>query len=52
MPNGSDFSVARELGYPGFNYAFIGGQFDYHSPSSTPATLPSCSVAGVELGEW
>ena len=44
MPNGSDFSVARELGYPGFNYAFIGGQFDYHSPSSTPATLQLGSV--------
>ncbi len=39
MPNGTDFTVTRDLGYPGLNYAFIGRQFDYHSPSSTPATL-------------
>ncbi len=44
MPNGSDFTVSRDLGYPGFNYAFIGGQFDYHSPSSTPRTLQLGSV--------
>ena len=44
MPNGTDFTVTRDLGYPGFNYAFIGGQFDYHSPSSTPQTLQLGSV--------
>lgn len=44
MPNGTDFTVTRDLGYPGFNYAFIGRQFDYHSPSSTPATLQLGSV--------
>ena len=44
MPNGTDFTVSRDLGYPGFNFAFIGGQFDYHSPSSTPATLQLGSV--------
>jgi len=44
MPNGTDFTVARDLGYPGFNFAFIGRQFDYHSPSSTPQTLNLGSV--------
>ena len=44
MPNGTDFTVTRDLGYPGFNFAFIGGQFDYHSPTSTPANLQLGSV--------
>ena len=44
MPNGTDFTVTRDLGYPGFNFAFIGGQFDYHSPTSTPANLELGSV--------
>ena len=39
MPNGTDFTVTRDLGYPGLNYAFIGRQFDYHAPSSTPQSL-------------
>jgi Peptidase family M28 len=38
MPNDTDFTVARRAGVPGLNYAFIGRQFDYHSPSSVPAT--------------
>lgn len=39
MPNDTDFTVARNAGLAGLNYAFLGGQFDYHSPSSTPSTL-------------
>ncbi|MGZ3375344.1 MAG: M20/M25/M40 family metallo-hydrolase [Phenylobacterium sp.] len=38
MPNDTDFTVSRRAGVPGLNYAFIGNQFDYHSPSSVPAT--------------
>nr|MEA2798482.1 hypothetical protein [Phenylobacterium sp.] len=38
MPNDTDFTVSKHAGVPGLNYAFIGGQFDYHAPSSTPAT--------------
>ncbi|MBS0333501.1 MAG: M20/M25/M40 family metallo-hydrolase, partial [Proteobacteria bacterium] len=38
MPNDTDFTVSRKAGIAGLNYAFIGHQFDYHSPSSTPAT--------------
>ena len=37
MPNDTDFTVSRRAGLPGLNYAFVGHQFDYHSPSSTPA---------------
>jgi len=44
MPNGTDFTVTRDLGYPGLNFAFIGRPFDYHSPSSTPETLQLGSV--------
>ena len=39
MPNDTDFTVAQQHGKPGLNYAFIGRQFDYHSPSSTPDAL-------------
>lgn len=39
MPNDTDFTVSRAAGYPGFNFAFIGEEFDYHSPSSTPGNL-------------
>ncbi|MFL5297312.1 MAG: M20/M25/M40 family metallo-hydrolase [Phenylobacterium sp.] len=38
MPNDTDFTVSKAAGVPGLNYGFIGRQFDYHSPSSTPAT--------------
>ncbi len=37
MPNDTDFTVSKRAGVPGLNYAFIDHQFDYHSPSSTPA---------------
>jgi hypothetical protein len=44
MPNDTDFTVSKAKGLPGFNYAFIGRQFDYHSPSSTVAALDQGSV--------
>jgi hypothetical protein len=44
MPNDTDFTIAREAGVAGLNYAFIGRQFDYHSPTSTPETLQKRSV--------
>jgi hypothetical protein len=44
MPNGTDFTVTRDLGYPGLNFAYLGEQFDYHSPSSTPPTVQLGSV--------
>ena len=39
MPNDTDFSVSDRAGVPGLNYAFIGKQFDYHSPTSTADNL-------------
>lgn len=32
MPNDTDFSVTRELGLPGLNFAFVGGVEVYHTP--------------------
>ncbi len=39
MPNDTDFTVALAHGKRGLNYAFIGREFDYHSPSATPEAL-------------
>jgi hypothetical protein len=39
MPNDTDFTESKAAGVPGLNYAFAGRQFDYHSPTSTPATM-------------
>ncbi len=39
LPNDTDLTIALGHGLPGFNFAFLGGQFDYHSPSSTPARM-------------
>lgn len=47
MPNDTDFTVSMESGIRGLNYAFIGRQFDYHSPTSTPANLDRGSVASM-----
>lgn len=44
MPNDTDFTVSRGAGYPGYNLAFIGEEFDYHSPSSTPDALDQRSL--------
>jgi hypothetical protein len=39
MPNSSDFTLARERGLAGANFAFMGGAGLYHSPAATPETL-------------
>jgi hypothetical protein len=44
MPNDTDFTVSKQAGFPGYNFAFIGWEFDYHSPSSTPAALDQGSL--------
>jgi hypothetical protein len=44
LPNDTDFTVSKAHGVPGYNLAFIGRQFDYHSPSSTVAALDAGSV--------
>lgn len=47
MPNDTDFSVSREAGISGLNFAFIGRQFDYHSPTATLANLDQGSVQHI-----
>jgi hypothetical protein len=39
LPNSTDYTVAKKLGYPGFNFAFIGRPSLYHSPLATPDAL-------------
>jgi len=39
LPNSTDYTVAKTLGVPGFNYAFIGRPSQYHSPTATPDAL-------------
>jgi hypothetical protein len=47
LPNDTDYTVAKAKGIPGLNYAFIGRQFDYHSPSSTVQVLDQGSVQHI-----
>ena len=44
MPNDTDFTVSNAAKVPGLNYAFIGRQFDYHSPTSTSGNLEQGSL--------
>ena len=39
LPNSTDYTVAKALGVPGFNFAFIGRASQYHSPTATPDAL-------------
>jgi hypothetical protein len=47
MPNDTDFSIPKAKGLSGLNFAFIGRQFDYHSPTSTPDNLDIGSVQSM-----
>jgi hypothetical protein len=44
LPNDTDFTVSDAAKVPGLNYAFIGRQFDYHAPTSTPDNLDAGSL--------
>lgn len=44
LPNSTDYTVAKKLGYPGFNFAFIGRPGQYHSPTATPDALDQGAV--------
>jgi hypothetical protein len=44
LPNSSDFTPAKQAGHPGFNFAFIGRAWQYHSPLATPEALDRGSV--------
>jgi hypothetical protein len=39
LPNSTDYTIARKIGVPGFNFAFIGRAGLYHSPLATPEAL-------------
>ncbi|MFC5342675.1 M28 family peptidase [Brevundimonas staleyi] len=39
MPNGTDFTIPKNRGVGGMNFAFIGRPSQYHSPTSTPENL-------------
>ncbi|ATQ41827.1 M20/M25/M40 family metallo-hydrolase [Caulobacter mirabilis] len=47
MPNDTDFTISKEAGIGGLNFAFIGRQFDYHSPTATVANLDRGSVQHI-----
>ncbi len=44
MPNDTDLTETLRAGGAGLNYAIIGGQFDYHSATATPANLDRGSL--------
>lgn len=39
MPNGTDFTIPKDRGIGGLNFAFIGRPAQYHSADATPANL-------------
>jgi hypothetical protein len=47
MPNDTDLTVAKRAGKAAMNFAFIDRQFDYHSPTATPANLHEGSVQSM-----
>jgi Peptidase family M28 len=44
LPNDTDFSVFKDRGLPGLNFAFIGGGSAYHRPWDTPQNLDRASL--------
>jgi len=47
MPNGTDFTIPKDRGIAGLNFAFIGRADQYHDPASTPASLDQGSVQHI-----
>jgi hypothetical protein len=47
MPNGTDFTIPKNRGIQGLNFAFIGRPAQYHSPASTPEALDQGSVQHI-----
>jgi len=44
MPNGTDFTIARQRGLAGLNFAFIGRPDQYHAANATPDNLDHGAV--------
>jgi hypothetical protein len=54
LPNDTDFTVFKEAGVPGLNFAFVGGLGYYHSPLDTvenldPRSLQHQGASALEL---
>ncbi len=47
MPNGTDFTIPKNRGVGGMNFAFIGRPSQYHSPTSTPDNLDQGAVQHI-----
>lgn len=47
MQNDTDFSIPRDRGIAGLNFAFIGRAEQYHRPSSTPEALDKGSLQHI-----
>ena len=47
MPNNTDFSVFRDRGIPGLNFAIAGASGYYHSPADTPRAFDAASLAHI-----
>ncbi|WP_374274961.1 M20/M25/M40 family metallo-hydrolase [Brevundimonas sp.] len=47
MPNGTDYTLARDRGIPGLNLAFTGRADHYHTAESTPDALDQGSVQHI-----
>jgi len=47
MPNGTDFTIPRDRGIGGVNFAFVGRPSHYHTPESTPEALDVGSVQHI-----
>jgi hypothetical protein len=47
MPNGTDFTIPKQRGVQGVNFAFIGRPDQYHAPGSTPEALDRGSVQHI-----
>lgn len=50
LPNDTDLSVSLDAGVAGINSAFVGGQFDYHNPTDSAASIDQGSLQ--HLGEF
>jgi hypothetical protein len=50
LPNDTDLTVALAAGKTGINAAFVDGQFDYHSPTDSPANLDPRTLQ--QLGDF
>jgi len=47
MPNGTDYTIARDRGIQGLNFAFVGRPSHYHTAESTPDALDPGAVQHI-----